>query len=95
MAENVSVKRHRLKYKSRIIEVAVYENPEGAVHIDVNAAVSSFEKESFKKVTGAVNKLLFSNVRDRMSILGKLDRLPDVDYDVLSFMKKFLQSVEL
>ena len=91
MTKNVSVNTLRLKYKSKFVDIKLTYTEGGLAHMEVSAPVTPLEKTSFKKIATTVSKLVYSGVHSRSSILGKMERLVGVDYDVLSFMKKVVR----
>jgi len=92
MTNDVSVNTHRLKYKNQYVEVKLSYNDSGLVNVEVTAPVTSFEKTSFYKITTLISKLVYSGIRNRASILGKMEKLGGIDYDVLEFMKKVVKT---
>jgi hypothetical protein len=88
MTEDVYVNKLRLKYKSCFVEIKITSGEEGILHLDVAAPVTPIEKASFLKISRELNKLFYSGVRNRSSLIGKLDRIIGVEHDVFDFMKK-------
>lgn len=91
MIKKDSVNTLRLKYKSRFVTIRLTYGDNGLAHIEVIAPVAPIEKSSFVKIASTISKLVYAGVQNRSSILGKLDRMVGVDYDVLSFMKKVVR----
>lgn len=93
MSENVLESSLRLKYKGKYVELMLKTGGEGLLNLSVQAPVSGIERSSFNKVATHISKLVYSGVRSRGSILGQLDRMVGVDYDVLNFMRKVVSNV--
>lgn len=93
MSENISVNTRRVKYKSTWAVFTMHTSDKGLVHLDVDVPLSNVDKKCFSKIAETISKLVYSGVRDRMSIVGKLDRLPNMDADILNFMKKVTREV--
>ena len=92
MIENVSVSTRRLKYKSKFIELKLSCGDAGLLHVEIIAPSSGLEKSSFVKTAAVISKLVYSGIRKRAFILGKLEKLINVDNDVLLFMKNVVKN---
>ncbi|MCK5016704.1 MAG: hypothetical protein KAS32_06470 [Candidatus Peribacteraceae bacterium] len=88
MIKKDSVNTLRLKYKNRFVVVKLIYEDVGLVNVSVSAPVTPAEKSSFNKVSSTISKLVYSGIRSRRSILGKLERMVGVEQDVLIFMLK-------
>lgn len=78
----------RLKYRGKYVEFRLTTGDDGLLNVSVNAPVSGQELSSFKKISTQLSRLVFSGVRSRRSILGKMNRMVGVDHEVLKFMRK-------
>lgn len=88
MTKSDSVNALRLKYKNRFVVITLTYKEEGLVNVTVQAPVTPSERDSFNKIAVTISKLVYSGVKSRRSIVGKLNRMVGIDNDVLIFMTK-------
>lgn len=88
MSKDVSEKYLRLKYRGKYLNMRLTLGEEGLLNLDVVAPVSGYEKDSFKKLATLISRMVYSGIRSKRSIIGKIDRTIGVDHDVLVFMRK-------
>lgn len=92
MIGDVSTSVLRLKFKGRIVELKLYIEDDELVFLDINAPVNPAELKSFKKITAKIVSLVRAGVKERNVVAGNLNKLVDVDPNVLSFMTKVVKT---
>jgi len=92
MKENVSTNVQRLKYKNKFIELKTITRGGIVLDLGIFGPVDQEEKKTFNKITNEIRKLLNSGVTSKTSIVGTINRMVNVDRDILDFMKKLVNS---
>ena len=90
MSKELSVSDLRLKYGSKWVVFTLHSGPDGLLDLNVNIPSAGLEKESFYRITREISRLVYSGVREKTSIVGKLKRMVQVDNSVLSYMTKLV-----
>lgn len=91
MSKELLTENLRLKFGSKFIPARLTYKLGKLVNLDISLPGGTFENKSFKKISIALSKLLYSGVKDKNTLVETLNHMVNVDHTVLKYMKTFVR----